>query len=112
MISNDELPSEEASPIPEEVSSEAVSEAADELESDISDSEFETDSASYPDVSVIYVTHEASEVFAVVVDEPYEPEYLDYNIIFGVIFGFYLIVRLMAFVRKALFVRFDGNKEA
>lgn len=63
-------------------------------------------------VSVVYVPASASDIVIEAVDV-YEPEYLNYNLYFGIVFGFYIILRLMKFVRKALFVRFDGSvKEA
>ena len=63
-------------------------------------------------VSVVYVPAAASDIVIEAVDV-YEPEYLNYNLYFGIVFGFYIILRLMKFVRKALFVRFDGStKEA
>lgn len=73
--------------------------AEDESEQDVS-------------VSVVYVPATASDIVIEAVDV-YEPEYLNYNLYFGIVFGFYIILRLMKFVRKALFVRFDGSvKEA
>lgn len=73
--------------------------AEDESEQDVS-------------VSVVYVPAAASDIVIEAVDV-YEPEYLNYNLYFGIVFGFYIILRLMKFVRKALFVRFDGStKEA
>ena len=63
-------------------------------------------------VSVVYVPAAASDIVIETVDV-YEPEYLNYNLYFGIVFGFYIVLRLMKFVRKALFVRFDGStKEA
>ena len=63
-------------------------------------------------VSVVYVPAAASDIVIEAVDV-YEPEYLNYNLYFGIVFGFYIVLRLMKFVRKALFVRFDGStKEA
>lgn len=61
-------------------------------------------------VSVVYApadTASASEILAEPA-EAYEPEYLNFNLYFGVVFGFYIVLRLVKFVRKALFVRFDG----
>lgn len=70
------------------------------------------DDESEQDVSVVYVPASASDIVIDAVDV-YEPEYLNYNLYFGIVFGFYIILRLMKFVRKALFVRFDGStKEA
>lgn len=63
-------------------------------------------------VSVVHVPAAASDIVIEAVDV-YEPEYLNYNLYFGIVFGFYIVLRLMKFVRKALFVRFDGStKEA
>lgn len=66
-------------------------------------------------VSVVYApadTASASEILAEPV-EVYEPEYLNFNLYFGIVFGFYIVLRLVKFVRKALFVRFEGaTKEA
>lgn len=63
-------------------------------------------------VSVVYVPASASD-FVIEAVDAYEPEYLNYNLYFGIVFGFYIVLRLMRFVRKALFVRFDGStKEA
>ena len=63
-------------------------------------------------VSVVYVPASASD-FVIEAVDAYEPEYLNYNLYLGIVFGFYIVLRLMRFVRKALFVRFDGStKEA
>lgn len=72
--------------------------------SDVNDEEAAHDVS----VSVIYAPADtASEILAEPV-EVYEPEYLNFNLYFGVVFGFYIVLRLVKFVRKALFVRFDG----
>lgn len=95
MIFNDDVPVEVTSS--ESLSDEDVSEA-ESSEADTS-------------VSVIYVGSTSDVTLETV--EAYEPEYLNYNMIFGIVFGIYLIMKLMKFVSKALFVRFDGggNKE-
>lgn len=112
MIFNDDVPVEVTSS--ESLSDEDVSESesadvlADESE-DVSDAE---SSEADTSVSVIYVGSTSDITLETV--EAYEPEYLNYNMIFGIVFGIYLIMKLMKFVSKALFVRFDGGgtKEA
>lgn len=96
MIFNDDVPVEVTS-------SESLS---DEDVSEVESSEADTS------VSVIYVGSTSDVTLETV--EAYEPEYLNYNMIFGIVFGIYLIMKLMKFVSKALFVRFDGGgtKEA
>lgn len=112
MISRDDVPVEETSSAA--VSDEDVLESeSTDVVSDKSEDIAETESSEADtSVSVIYVGSTSDVTFETV--DAYEPEYLNYNMIFGIVFGLYLIFRLMKFVSKALFVRFDGNgtKEA
>lgn len=110
MIFNDDVPVEVTSS--ESLSDEDVSESesADVLTDESEDiAETETSEA---DTSVSVVGSTSDVALETV--EAYEPEYLNYNMIFGIVFGIYLIMKLMKFVSKALFVRFDGGgtKEA
>lgn len=111
MIFNDDVPVEVTSS--ESLSDEDVSESesADVLADESEDVSGTESSEADTSVSVIYVGS-ASDVTLDTV-EAYEPEYLNYNMVFGIIFGIYLIMKLIKFVSKALFVRFDGggNKE-
>ena len=101
----DDVPVDETS----SVSDFEDSTAEDVIEEDADISE--TESAEDMNVSVIYVP--TSSNVSVEAVEAYEPEYLNFNMIFGIVFGLYLISKLMRFVSKALFVRFDGGaKEA
>ncbi len=74
--------------------------------SDVNDEEAAHDVS----VSVVYVPADTAAVSETLAEpaEAYEPEYLNFNLYFGVVFGFYIVLRLVKFVRKALFVRFDG----
>ena len=112
MIFNDDVPVEETS---SELLSDAdalESESADVLTDEAEDVSEAESSEADTSVSVIYVGSTSDVAIETV--EAYEPEYLNYNMIFGIVFGIYLIMKLMKFVSKALFVRFDGggNKEA
>ena len=110
MIFNDDVPVEVTSS--EFLSDEDVSESADVVTVESEDVSEAEPSEADTSVSVIYVGSTSDVTLETV--EAYEPEYINYNMIFGIVFGLYLIMKFMNFVSKALFVRFDGggNKEA
>lgn len=112
MIFNDDVPVEVTSSEPLSDEDVSESESADVLIDESEDVSEAESSEADTSVSVIYVGSTSDVTLETV--EAYEPEYLNYNMIFGIVFGIYLIMKLMKFVSKALFVRFDGGgtKEA
>ena len=112
MIFNDDVPVEETSSEPLLNADTLESESADILTDDSEGVSEAESSEADTSVSVIHVGSTSDVAIETV--EAYEPEYLNYNMIFGIVFGIYLIMKLMKFVSKALFVRFDGGgtKEA
>lgn len=81
------------------------SEEESSLEFESTSSSEVSSEAAAPVENDIYIQSFLSEASS----EAYTAEDLNYDLILGVVFGFFIVLKLMKFIQRALFVRFDSS---